>query len=122
MNNQSILLKKEELSQAGWNAVQLGRKRSNGKLKPVDGFLVFVRDRRLDDFLKKSSKAGQPNPCKIKDSGIVSGTGMGMQKGSLTPSEPLSPGIPPLADFESYPSLMAARPSKPCILIGFASE
>lgn len=123
MIKQTIELKIEELQQAGWNAVQLGQTRSNGKIKPVEDFLVFVRDRDIDDFLKKSSKSGQSNPCKIKDSDMGSTTGMGRQKNKLTLSDTSSlSDIPPLADFESYPSLMAARPDKPCILIGYDSE
>ena len=46
---------------------------------------------------------------------------MGIQKGGLTPT-PASADLPPLADFENYPSLKAARPDSPCILVGYDSE
>ncbi len=122
MEKQAVQIKKEELQRAGWDNVPLGCTRSNGKIKPVEGFLVFVRDRDIDDFLKKSSKAGIAGACKLKGSGTGSGSPMGSQKVSPTPSDSSAPDLPPLADFESYPSLMAARPDQPCILIGYDSE
>ena len=79
-----IQLKQAELQQAGWKAVPLGQTRSNGKLKQAEGFLVFVRDRNFDDFLKKSSKKDITNPCSQRDPGTGSGFPMGTQKGSPT--------------------------------------
>lgn len=115
-------LKQAELQQAGWKTVPLGQTRSNGKLKQAEGFLVFVRDRNFDDFLKKSSKKDITNPCSQRDPGTGSGFPMGTQKGSPTLAGSSNVGLPALADFESYPSLRAARPDSPCILIGFDSE
>lgn len=66
-------LKQAELQQAGWKTVPLGQTRSNGKLKQAEGFLVFVRDRNFDDFLKKSSKKDIANPCSQRDPGTGSG-------------------------------------------------
>lgn len=122
MDKQAVLVKKEELQRAGWENVPLGHTRSNGKIKPVEGFLVFVRDREFDDFLKKSSKAGTEEACKLKGSGTGSGSPMGSPEGSTTPAGYCSKVLPCIADFESYPSLAAARPDNPCILIGFDSE
>lgn len=62
MDKQAVLIKKEELKRAGWDNVSLGCTRSNGKIKPVKGFLVFVRDREFDDFLKSRQKQVQRRP------------------------------------------------------------
>lgn len=122
MDEQMIRFITKELQHAGWHMEPVGQKRSNGNAKPVEGFLTFIRDRKLDDFLRKSSKAATPDPCKTKHPGMGSGSPMGSPKASVTPAGTSCPGIPPLADFESYQSLMAARPDRPCILIGFDSE
>lgn len=81
---------KEELQKNGWRQTPLGDKRSNGKTKQIEGFLVFVRNRPVCSFLGKPAASAA--------------------------------GLPALADFESYPSLVAARPDSPCILIAFDSE
>ena len=120
--DKQIQVKQDELQCAGWKAVPIGQTRSNGKLKQAEGFQVFVRDRNFDDFLKKSSKEDTSNPCKQKGLGTGSGFPMGTPKGSPTLPESSPSGIPPLADFVSYPSLRAARPDNPCIMIGFDSE
>lgn len=122
MDRQSLRLMETALHEAGWKRVVLGAKRSNGKTKQVEGFLAFVRDRPFGDFLEKSPKRNPRTPYKSRGSCKGSSSAMGLQKGSLTPPLPLSRDLPPLADFDSYPSLMAARPDNPCILIGFDSE
>lgn len=121
MDEQYLQLLKTKLHKTGWNLMSLGQTRSNGKPRQVKGFLAFVRDRPFGDFLAESPKRIPANPCKSRDSGMGSTSTMGIQKGGLTPT-PASADLPPLADFESYPSLMAARPENPCILVGYDSE
>lgn len=121
MDEQSLQLLKTKLHKTGWDLVSLGQTRSNGKTRPVRGFLAFVRDRPFGDFLAESPKKVPANPCKPRGSGTGSSSSMGIQKGGLTPT-PAAGDLPPLADFESYPSLMAARPDSPCILVGYDSE
>lgn len=105
----------------GWKETPLGMRRSNGQTKQMEGFLVLVRDKPFGDFLAESPKRIPANPCKSRGSSTGSSTAMGIQKGGLTPT-PASADLPPLADFENYPSLKAARPDSPCILVGYDSE
>lgn len=109
-----------ELNNAGWKNQPVGQYRSNGQTKQITGFEVFIRDRDFDDFLKKSSLNNSKKPHKMGVSGVGSTSPMGVPVTSLTPSQ--TKALPALADFESYPSLVDARPDKPCILIGYDSE
>lgn len=66
---------------------------------------TLIKDHDFDDFFRKSSSGNSANPHKIGVSGMGSTTPMGVPKESLTPGQ--SSALPALADFESYPSLMA---------------
>lgn len=121
MDGQTLQHIKTESQKTGWKEMPLGEKRSNGQTKQMDGFLILVRDRPFGDFLAESPDRVSASPCKSRGSGMGSTSTMGIQKRGLTPT-PGSADLPPLADFESYPSLMAARPENPCILIGYDSE
>lgn len=108
------------LTKAGWKNPIIGYHRSNGKIKEILAQKVFVRETKNDDFLKKSSFAKSAKPHNSKASGAGSTSPLGVPKASLTP--PGVTSLPALADFENYPSLMAARPDKPSILIAYDSE
>lgn len=88
MIRHAIELNKEDLQQAGWNAVPLGQTRSNGKIKSADEFLVFVRDRNLDDFLKKSSQGRQAEPLQNKGFRHRAGFPYGKAKEWIDPVNP----------------------------------
>ena len=109
-----------KLTNTGWKNQPIGHYKSGSQIKQITGFEVFIRDTKFDDFLKKSSLSNSANPHKIRGSGAGSTTPMGVPVSSLTPGQTVS--LPALADFESYPSLMDARPDNPCILIGYDSE
>lgn len=109
-----------ELTKAGWKNPAVGYYRSSNQIKQITGFEVFVRETKIDDFLKKSSLAKPANPHKTGLLGTGSSSPMGVPKAKLTPTGATS--LPALADFESYPSLMDARPDKPTILIAYDSE
>lgn len=124
MNSKSRQMKQDKLQHTGWKTVPLGQNRSNGRINPVKGFTAFVRDRNLDDFLKKSSAAVTPTPDKSRVSSMGSAPALGNPEERQTPT-PFGTGrqiLPSLASFEDYPSFMAARPDRPCILIGFDTE
>lgn len=121
-----------ELKKAGWKNQPVGHYKTkiNGQnvICQIKGFEVFIRDRDFGEFLKNSPKATSQNWLKTSVSGAGSTAPLGLPKASLTPCQtkpalaiPAKP-LPALADFESYPSLMAARPDKPCILVGYDSE
>lgn len=113
-----------ELNKAGWKNQPVGHYKTkvNGQnvISQITGFEVFIRDRDFDEFLKNSSLSNSAKPHKMGVSGVGSTSPMGVPVPSLTPSQ--TKALPALADFESYPSLMDARPDKPCILIGYDSE
>lgn len=111
----------DSLNKAGWVNQPVGYYRSNGQVKQISGFEVFIRSTKIDDFLKKSSAANSKNPHKMEILRKGSRPPMGNPVPSLTPLGQVS-ALPALADFDSYPSLVAARPNKPCILIGYDSE
>ena len=124
----------------------IGWKRCNvGKSSKIDynyRFDLYIRRRKLsdlvsqnDDFLKKSSKVREitrgEKPSKIKGfkaiPGMVSNTPMGNPQKDLTPSPILpitrgSENLPALSGFSNYPSLVAARPDSPALVIAFDSE
>ena len=109
-----------ELTNAGWTNQPVGYYKSGNQIKQITGFELVIRKTKIDDFLKKSSLGNSGNPSKIKGLGAGSTSPMGVPNASLTPSQAVQ--LPALADFESYPSLMDARPDSPCILIGYDSE
>lgn len=124
-----------KMSNTDWVNKPLGYFRTKVKgvntIKSKKGFEIFIRDRKFDEFLKNSSNTISINPYGCKLSGTGSTSPMGGPKRSLTPGQTFSQiacannqslNLPALADFSSYPSLMAIRPDKPCILIGYDSE
>lgn len=114
---QDIILK---LNGKNWKNRPIGYYRSSGQKKQIKGFELLVRTTKFDDFLKKSSLTNSANSHKIRVSAMGSASPMGGHKLGATPC--CENCLPSLADFENYPSLIAARPNKPCILIGFDSE
>ena len=109
-----------ELTNAGWTNQPVGYYKSGNQIKQITGFELVIRKTKIDDFLKKSSLGNSTNPSKIKGLGVGSTSPLGVPVSSLTPGQTVS--LPALADFESYPSLIDARPDSPCILIGYDSE
>lgn len=105
-------------------------------------FDLYIRRRKLsdlvsqnDDILKKSSNVleitSSENTSKIKGfkalPSMVSSTPMGNPQKDLTPSPILpitrgSENLPVLSSFSNYPSLAAARPVSPALVIAFDSE
>lgn len=112
-----------ELAKAGWKNQPIGyiRNHTTNKVSPILGFIVFVRERNFDAFLKKASIPATEKPHKIGLFEPGSRAPMGNPETNLTPNSN-SHTLPALADFESYPSLMASRPDNPSILIGYDSE
>jgi hypothetical protein len=109
-----------KLVKTGWKNQPVGQYKSGSQIKQIKGFEVFIRDRDFDDFLKKSSNAHSQKPHNTGLFSTGSSPHMGVPVTSLTPSQTKS--LPVLSDFENYPSLIDARPDKPCILIGYDSE
>lgn len=120
MNSVKVQQMTDKLHKTGWTNKAVGYYKSGSQIKQIPNFEVFVRNRNFDDFLKKSSLAhsGEPHKMEVFEEG--SSPPMGNPKPSLTPGQ--TKALPALADFENYPSLMSARPNKPCILIGYDSE
>lgn len=116
----------QELNSSGWKNQPIGYYRSSGKKKQIKGFELFIRETKIDDFLKKSSNHKSGKPHKTEVSRLGSGSPMGIPVPGLTPVSgkclDCETSLPSLADFESYPSFMLARPDKPCILIAYDSE
>lgn len=110
----------DKLHKTGWTNKAVGYYKSGSQIKQIPNFEVFVRNRNFDDFFKKSSLAHSGEPHKMEVFKEGSSPPMGNPKPSLTPGQ--TKALPALADFENYPSLMSARPNKPCILIGYDSE
>lgn len=98
---------------------------SKEKVKPEKN---TPKGSNIDNFSGKLSNPKSANQHKIRISGMGSGFPMGTPKAVATPDFVSDANIDPtatlprLADFDSYPSLVAARPDKPCILIGYDSE
>lgn len=101
----------DKLHKTGWTNKAVGYYKSGSQIKQIPGFEVFVRNRNFDDFFKKSSMTHSGEPHKIEVFEEGSSPPMGNPKPSLTPDQ--TKALPALADFENYPSLMAARPNKP---------
>lgn len=119
----------EKLQTKDWINKPVGYYKSGSNIKKIKGFELVLRERNFDDFFKKSSKTKSSNQHKIRVSGWGSGFPMGNPEESSTPtyvtladSDSDSATLPALADFDNYPSFVAARPDKPCILVGYDSE
>ena len=126
----------DPLAAKGWRRDSMGKFRSNGKIQDKRGFKLYTRRRNLrrfiDDFSKKSSSTHCSNPDIYRDSMAGSSSPMGEQKPKMTPltlledpsktSSDSKSKLPALSSFAEYPSLVAARAEKPCLLIGYDSE
>lgn len=115
----------ETLHNAGWENQPLGyfKTKVNGQniIKQITDFEIFIRNRDFDEFLKNSSMTVSEKSHKMEVFEEGSSTPMGSPEPGATPAVQTK-SLPALADFGSYPSLMSARPNKPCILIGYDSE
>lgn len=123
------------VEEKGWQRKPIGYYRSSGQTKEIEGYYLYVRKTLFDDFFKKSSFSQNQNTPKnsinTEFSELGSQAPMGSPKDFMTPSEVCSTetvrsfnsgGLQELSHFSDFPSLMSARPDKPCILIGFDSE
>lgn len=114
------------LPEEGWEQMSLGKYKSGSWIKELQGFDFYIRKTNLDDILKKSSKEVSPiplKPAKIKVLEMGSDSPMGNPKVDLTPNVDTDLLLlPQLGHFELFPSLVAARPNDPCLLIGYDSE
>ena len=125
------------LESQGWHRESIGQYRSNGQIKDIEGFILFVRRRPLkqfiDDFSKKSSLHPSENPCICKDSSMGSNPTLGLPKSKMTPlsidaqncvatSSGKGGALPSLSSFSDFPSLMQIRKDEPTLLIGYDSE
>lgn len=127
------------LSQHGWVRTKIGDYKSSGHIKEIDSYILFVRETPYEDFLKKFSLSGATDTPQTLENTDFSHSGsnalMGIPKAGLTPTLDLvvdakdifpkprnSSDLPEIAKFQNFPSLVAARPEKPCILIGYDSE
>ena len=108
-----------------WIKTSMGSYKSGSRIKEIQGFRLYVRKTALDDFLKKSSLEGFQNPYKQRLNRTGSNAPMGSPKENLTPillTGCSGTNLPEIGRLSEYPSLAAARPDRPCILIGFDSE
>ena len=121
---------KASLETAGWVKSSMG---CSYRIDYDKRFDLYIRVRNLSSLTGGKSKhsenvyGGQPQEtAKIRGFSVVSKAAMGTPTRDLTPSEveviPVSPDLPVLSDFDSYPSLRAARTGKPAIVIAFDSE
>lgn len=118
-----------KLQTNGWINKEVGYYKSGIQIKKITGFECFIKDQKIDNFLEKLSKPKSANQHKIRLSGVGSGFPMGNPKEGATPTTDIfvvdssvATSLPKLANFDNYPSFVAARPDKPCILIGYDSE
>ena len=144
MNKTNLQYLTKTLEINNWKNIPVGFYKGNQGIKQIQGFELFVRTSNINDYLKKSfdecntksaigsktiltsgghhsSNCKTTNPYKIRVSEVGSKSPMGVHNVGVTPTM-LDTRLPILSDFESYPSLVAARPDKPCILIGYDSE
>ena len=124
MNVEKIEKITKELTNAGWVNQPIGQYKTTQNRKNINkeikGFKVFIRSRNLHDFIETTSLKTTKRILKNEVENMGSKSAMGNPKEELTPSK--LDTLPSLADFDSYPSLISARPNKPCILIGYDSE
>ena len=118
----------------GWRKVSLGqhrtKKNNENVIEEIKDHNLYVRETPIDEFLKNSSKASIEKSHKHKGCEVGSSVSMGSPKSNLTPtSQPKhelitshTSQLPTLGNFDLYKSLVAMRPDKPCLLIGFDSE
>ena len=116
-----------KLQTNGWINIPVGFYKSNKEINKITGFECFIKDTEIGYFLKKLPKPKTANQHKIRLCGEGSSFPMGNPKTDATPPYSLgvdsdSATLPVLANFDNYPSFVAARPDKPCILIGYDSE
>lgn len=117
-----------KLQTNGWTDIPVGYYKSGSQIKEIAGFECLIKNTEIDDFLEKSSNRKTTKPCKIRVCGQGSSSTMGNPKEGITPTTDISVVdssvaiLPKLANFDNYPSFVAARPDKPCILIGYDSE
>lgn len=118
-----------KLQTNGWINIPVGFYKSDKEINKITGFECFIKDTEIGYFLKKLPKPKTANQHKIRLCGVGSDSTMGSPKVDVTPpyslgvdSDSDSATLPFLANFDNYPSFVAARPDKPCILIGFDSE
>lgn len=107
---------------SGWQKSNAGE---SSVIDYNDRFDLYIRRRNLQDLqssngdIPKISPSINPEkPAVFKASDMVSYSTMGIPKDIVTPS----PTLPVLSDFGSYPSLVAARPDKPALVLAFDSE
>ena len=125
-----IMLSKEaqaKLEKIGWKKRISGYKRSSdNKMTEITDFQVYVKKTKFDSFLKNESSSESENPHKQTGCGVRSNSPMGTHSLNLTTTSQLSQNenlqLPEISNFSHYPSLMAIRPEKPCLLIAFDSE
>lgn len=109
------------------------RFKSGNKIKEYTNEILYVRKRKLDDFLKKSSE--NEKNCNEKNvaaqalfdcQSAGSNPTMGSPEANLTPSTMATAqhntSAHKLDSFAEYKSLASARSDKPTLLIGFDSE
>lgn len=133
INNEVKLLETK-----GWERQSLGKYRSNGQIKEKQGFKLYKRSRKLqdyiDDYSQKSSFTNTRKPRKDWANTPGLSSPLGIPEPKLTPLACEKGGnclgsssndekqLPALSSFSSYDSLTATRRDKPCILIGYDSE
>lgn len=124
MDSKSLQEMIKKLKETGWVHHDLGSFRSSGQTKNLKGYEVFIREAKIDDFLKKSSNGCLKNPVNMRVCGTGSNLPMGKHKRdmTLTPNSENLTSLATLSSFDNYPSLRAIRPDKPCILIAYDSE
>lgn len=107
----------------GWSRDTIGKKRSNGKIKDIEGFKLYTRKRNLNGvFFKKAPETKDENMHKYWDRNTGSNVTMGVQEFDLTPSRLVTNSnneICSFSSFSDYDSLIAIRKRKPCLSIGY---
>lgn len=124
-----------KLLENGWEKTPIGYKRTTRGKREVQGFKLYVRETKLQDkigdkraeigsFSKKCANTQKlPPPKNAENTSFSAPKNVGSQSPMGNPEPGVTPAmLPVLADFGSYPSLTAARPDKPCILIACDSE
>ena len=141
VKNQNL---EELVKEKGWQRKSIGKIRSNHQIVDLDTYILYVRERSLDGFLKKPSFPEKQNTSENRINSSISKKvliePMGTPETELTPKHYenefeekqlstdivegniLSDSLPELAKFNQFPSLALARPDNPCILIGYDSE
>ena len=104
----------------GWMLKSSGVYQSSNQLRSYDSrFMLLVRKRNFQDFLKKSSKDKSNFTQKSRLFLERSNGPMGVPTEELTPS---SDDMQELSRFFEFPSLMATRKNRDSLIIGYDSE